>query len=83
MPVEWLVRTVEDGLAKAGVDSAEVVASDLWELPAEMSTPIVDEMLAGHGFPMVLAGERVVCFDGIDLDAIVRGLSPRPGGNGP
>jgi len=75
MPAEVLVRSLEAGISKAGVTTAEVVAGDLWELPREMSTPVVDEMIAGHGFPMVLLGERVVCMDGIDVDAVVKELS--------
>lgn len=75
MPAEMLVRSLEAGISKAGVTTAEVVAGDLWELPHEMSTPVVDEMVAGQGFPMVLVDKRVVCVGGIDVDAVVKELS--------
>ena len=40
-----------------------------------MSTPVIDKMVAGQGFPMVLVDKRVVCVDGIDVDAVVHELS--------
>ena len=74
-PVETLVRVLEQALAEAGVTAAEVVSSDIWELPPEMSVPIVDKMVEGRGFPMVLAGNRVVCTDGVDSAAVVSELA--------
>jgi len=74
-----LVRSLEKGLAEAGVAAVEVVAGDMWELPPEMSTPIVDKMIEGAGFPMVLAGSRVVCTDGVDLQTVVSELAGESG----
>lgn len=74
MPADVLVRTLEAGMIEAGITSAEVVAGDLWELPPERSKPVVDSMLEGHGFPMVLANERVVCVDGVDVQTVVSAL---------
>ena len=74
MPADMLVETLEAGIAKAGITSAKVVAGDLWELPPEKSGPVVDSMMEGHGFPMVLAGECVVCVDGVDVATVVSAL---------
>ena len=68
------MRTLEQALAEAGVASAEVVSGDIWELPPEMSVPVVDKMVEGLGFPMVIAGNRVVCTDGVDPAAVVSEL---------
>ena len=75
MPAEILIGSIEKGLAEAGITSAEVVSGDLWKLPREMNQPCVDEMVTGKGFPMVMVDDRVVCVDGIDVDAIIQELS--------
>ena len=75
VPDEIIVGSLAAGLTKAGITSAEVVAEDMWELPPEMTTPVVDEMIAGHDFPMVMIDKRVICMDGINVDAVVKELS--------
>jgi len=71
MPADWLVRTVEDRLAQEGIGPAEVVAAEIYELSPEQTTAILDEMVGGAPFPMVLVGERVVCTGGVDLEAVL------------
>ena len=74
MPTEWLVGMLREGLAGAGLDAGEITADDLWGLPGHLSTPVVDEMVAGHDFPMVIVGDRVVCVGGVDVDSVVEAL---------
>ncbi len=75
MPVEYLVNTLKGGLAAAGIDWVEVVPGDMWELPPEVTTPVIDEVMAGHDFPMVLVDNRIACMNGIDVEAVVQALS--------
>jgi hypothetical protein len=58
-------------LQEAGI-TAEVDERDLYELADEERTVVMDAMIHdGHDVPMVLVEGRIVCTDGVDLDAAV------------
>lgn len=71
MPAEGLVALVEEKLRAADIGSVEVVSAELYDLAGQASIAVVDEMVVGSDFPMVLVADRVVCTGDVDLDAIV------------
>ncbi len=74
MPTEPLAATLEQGLTAACADFIEVVEAGLGELPQDAVTAVVDEMVAGSQFPIVLVGARVACVGGVDLQAVLQVL---------
>lgn len=76
MPADYLVSTLEAGLTEAGIGPAEVSAAEIYQLLPEETTAVIDEMVAGSQFPMVLVGDRVVCTGGVDLQVIIGAALP-------
>lgn len=71
MPVDMLAKMLEESLSSAGVGPAEVITAEIYQLSPQASTVVIDEMVAGAAFPMVLVGDRVVCTGGVDLPAVL------------
>lgn len=71
MPAEQLVTMIEQRLAAADLGPVEVVAAELFDLAGQASTAVVDEMIFGSDFPMVLVADSVVCTGSVDFDAIL------------
>jgi hypothetical protein len=71
MPAETVAEALERALADAGLTSAEVTVAEIYQLSPAESSVIIDEMVAGAEFPMVLVGERVACTGAVDLQAVL------------
>ncbi len=71
MPAETVTEALERALADAGLGPAEVTIAEIYQLSPAESTVIIDEMVAGAEFPMVLVGERVACTGTVDLQAVL------------
>lgn len=77
-PREVLARTLKAGLSAAAVEVADIRAGDmgeLSELPDAARHAVLDEIVAGSDFPMVVVGERVACVGGVDVSAVVAALA--------
>lgn len=74
MPPAWRLHVIARRLAAEGL-SATVAQRDLYSLEGAARHAVLDAMIATDAEPpMVLAGDAVVCVNGIDLDAIVAAL---------
>lgn len=71
MPAEWFVSAIEERLAAAGKADTQVITAEIYQLTPGESTVVIDEMVAGSEFPMVVVGDRVVCTGGVDLQAVL------------
>jgi len=79
MPTAWRVHALEARLRAEGLD-APVSDCDVYSLPAEECTRLVDVLIAEQtSFPMVLVDGTVVCHAGVDLDTVVQAV--RGGGD--
>lgn len=77
MPTEWFVSVLQRALDAAGVAEVQVESADLYELPQASITAVVDEMVTGSEFPMVLVDDRVVCVGGVRPEAVLGALATR------
>jgi hypothetical protein len=71
MPTEWFVNIVERAITSAGITQADVSGCELYDLEPAAMHSVMDQVVAGHEFPMVLVGNRVACVGGVNADAVL------------
>ena len=75
MPLAWRLQVLEARVRETGV-AVTVEDVNLYALGREDQHVVLDALVAAGGdLPAVMVGERVVCVDGIDLEAVLESLT--------
>jgi hypothetical protein len=75
MPAGWHLAALHAALKSTGVADVDVAESDIYGLPPKAASSVVDKMVTGGEFPMVIIDDDVVCEGGVDAGAVAQALA--------